>query len=370
MSRSTQEWKRFLPHAPVESAPPQLAASFSGQNVLVTGAGGSIGSALAQALAVGKPRTLILLDSSEHNLFENQRHMETAYPTVYLQTILGSNENAVLLDDVFSRSSPHIIFHAAAFKHVALLERNLFSAMGNNALGTYAVVKAALRHGASKLVLVSTDKAVYPHSVMGASKRMAELFTVAFSGSACRMNAVRLGNVIGSSGSVVPIFWDQIERGQPLTVTHPEASRYFLSKSEAAGAILAAGAAACEGCVLLPEFTEPVRIADLARYLAGVNAHSSEGTVPLCFVGLRPGEKLSESLVGPRETQAGTADGLLTAIETQRLSAAKADEAAERLAVCITSRNAPALLEILFSLVPEYTPSQLVLESTALVSRR
>ncbi len=370
MNRSTHEWDRFLPHPPVESVPPQLAASFSGQNVLVTGAGGSIGSALAKALAAQKPRTLILLDSSEHNLFEIQRHMETAYPAVFCPTILGSVESAVLLDDICSRFSPHVVFHAAAFKHVALLERNLFAAMGNNALGTYAVVKAALRHGVSKLVLVSTDKAVYPHSVMGVSKRIAELFTVAFSGPTCRMNAIRLGNVIGSSGSVVPIFWDQIEKGQPLTVTHPEASRYFLSKSEAVGVILAAGAATCEGCVLLPEFTKPVRIAELARFLAGVNAHAGDRTAPLRFVGLRPGEKLSESLVGPHETQAGTADGPLAVIETRRLSMAESDEAAEGLADCITTRNAPELLEVLFTLVPEYTPSRLALESAALVSRR
>ena len=237
--------------------------------------------------------------------------------------------------------------------------------MGNNALGTYALVKAALRHGVAKLLLISTDKAVCPHSVMGVSKRIAELITVAFSGPTCRMNAIRLGNVIGSSGSVVPIFREQITKGQSLTVTHPEASRYFLSEQEAAGAILAAGAAPCEGSVLLPELGEPVNIAELAGFLAGVKANGHGGTTPLRFTGLRSGEKLKEDLVAAHEMRVNTVDGPLTVIKTRRFSTVELEEAAERLITCVADRNAPELLKAILSLVPEYTPSQLALENMA-----
>jgi FlaA1/EpsC-like NDP-sugar epimerase len=364
------EWERFLPQSYAESQPSKFAASFAGQDVLITGAGGSIGSALIKALAAERPRSLILLDLSECNLFQIQQYMESVYPAVLSQAILGSIEDPALLDDVLSRFRPDIIFHAAAFKHVSLLERNLFSAVRNNALGTHALAKAALRHGVSKLVLISTDKAAHPHSVMGVSKRIAELITVAASGPSCRMNAIRLGNVIGSSGSVVPIFLDQIAKGQSLTITHPEASRYFLSKQEAVKAILVAGMAECEGYVLLPEFRTPVLIVDLARFLIEVNMNGHNRTTPLRFTGLRPGEKLSENLVTADEANVGTIYDLLTVIKTQRLSTAESDEAVRQLTACVAGRNAPGLLKVLLSLVPEYVPSQLVLEDAALVSSR
>ena len=235
--------------------------------MLVTGAGGYIGSALAKALAAARPAGLVLLDSSEHNLFGIHRCLEEAQ--IPHEAILGSVTDAGLLNRLLDRFRPRIVYHAGALKHVSLLELNPLAAVRENALGTYTLAQAAIHHGVRALVLVSTDKAVNPHSIMGASKRVAELTVAALSSGLCRMNAVRLGNVIGSTGSVGPIFLEQISRGGPVTVTHPEVSRYFISLHDTVEAILAAGAAECDGRILLPELGEPVRIADLARFLIG-----------------------------------------------------------------------------------------------------
>jgi FlaA1/EpsC-like NDP-sugar epimerase len=312
--------------------------------VCVAGAGGYIGSALVKALAFEGSRSLILLDSSEYGLFKIQRHMETEHSAVSCQYILGSVGDAGLLEEVFTHLRPEIIFHAAAFKHVGLLERNLFAAIGNNVFGTYTLCKSALRHSVSKLVLVSTDKAVRPHSIMGVSKRVAELVTLSLGG-----NAVRLGNVICSTGSVIPLFLEQIEKGEPLSVTHPEASRYFLSIDETVAAILAAGSAPCKGKILLPKFADPVRIVDLARSLGGA--------LPIRFTGLGPGEKMTEDLIGPDEAPIGTIDGPLTVLDTRRFSPEECDEAVASLSACIARRDVTGLIEALCRLVPEYTPS-------------
>ncbi len=265
-------WRRFLPQSLDETSSLPFDSAHAGRSVLVTGAGGFIGSALVKAIAGAGPRRIVLLDSSEYNLFEIQRHLELAQGQVPHQACLGTVGDTDLLDGIFRRYRPEIIYHAAAFKHVPLLELNPIAAVRNNAIGTWTLAQAALRHGASRLVFVSTDKAVNPHSVMGVSKRIAELAVVSLSSAECRMNAIRLGNVIGSSGSVVPVFLKQIAESRPVTVTHPEASRWFLSLRQTVEAILACGtaacgAAACEGRILLPELGEPVRIAELAGFL-------------------------------------------------------------------------------------------------------
>lgn len=313
------------------------------RSVCVTGAGGYIGSALAKALASQSLDSLVLLDSSECNLFEIQRQIETAHP------ILGSVQDDALLDEMFGRFRPEIVFHAAAFKHVALLEQNPFAAIQNNALGSYTLARTALRHGVSRLVVVSTDKAVRPRGVMGVSKRIADLLTLSLSCASCRINAVRLGNVVGSIGSVVPLFLEQIRNGQPLTVTDPNASRYFLSTKEAVAAILATGEADCEGRILLPKLGTPISILELAKSLAE--------NVPIRFIGLRPGEKVTEDLIGDGETEVGTMDGSLTILETQKLTSEQCDEAAVRLRAALARRDVRELLDVLRCLVPDYVPS-------------
>ena len=354
-------FRRFLSPFEGSSLASRFASAVAGRSVLITGAGGSIGSGLSGAIAAAGPAQLALLDSSEHNLFGVHQRLQMAHDRLPHAAILGSVADAGLLDRLFSRFHPTIVYHAAALKHVPLLELNPFAALRNNTLGTYTLAQAALRHGASTLILVSSDKAVNPHSIMGASKRLAELTVAALSAPPCRMNAVRLGNVIASSGSVVPIFQEQIRRRAPLTVTHPEARRYFISLHQAVEAILAAGAARCSGRILLPELGEPVRIADLARFLIEAAADGAANDIPIRFIGLRPGEKLDEDLIYPAETRDGLAAGPLHVVLTPAPAPAGLHALMAELAARLACGDLAGLIGAIRSAVPEYEPSSLVL---------
>ena len=300
-----REWRRFLPQSLDETSVLPFAFAHAGRSVLVTGAGGYIGSALVKAIAGSGPRRIVLLDSSEHNLFEIQRHMESAEGHVPHEACLGTVDDTDLLDSIFSGYHPEIIYHAAAFKHVPLLERNPIAAVRNNAIGTWTLAQAAVRHGASKLVLISTDKAVNPHSVMGVSKRIAELAVVALSSTACRMNAIRLGNVIGSGGSVVPLFLKQIAESRPVTVTHPEASRWFLSLRQTVEAILACGVAACEGRIFCRSSANLCASPNWQGSSSTPRERKSRSGSP-AFV---PGDKLTEELTYESELKDGFVGG-------------------------------------------------------------
>ncbi len=298
---------------------------------------------------------MVLLDSSEYNLFEIRRHLKLTFEHVPQEAVLGSVDDTALLDCVFSRFHPEMVYHAAAFKHVPLLERNPIAAVRNNAIGTWVLAQAAVRHGASKFVLISTDKAVNPHSIMGASKRIAELAVVAQSSAACRMNAIRLGNVIGSGGSVVPVFLEQIAERGPVTVTHPEASRWLMSLREAVEAILACGAASCEGRILLPELGEPVRIAELAGFL--IRSAGAAQEIPIRFTGLRPGDKLTEELTFRSEIKDGFVEGPLEVVKTTKLTLAELKEVIEQLSACIARDDSLGLIRVLSAVVPEVVRS-------------
>jgi FlaA1/EpsC-like NDP-sugar epimerase len=270
------------------------------------------------------------------------------------EAFLGTVDDAALLDDIFSRFHPEIVYHAAAFKHVPLLEHNPIAAVQNNAIGTWVLAQAAIRGGASTLVLISTDKAVNPHSVLGVSKRIAELAVVALSSAQCRMSAIRLVNVIGSGGSVVPIFLKQIAEGGPVTVTHPEASRWFLSLDETVEAVLACGKAACDGRILLPKVGEPKRIAELAESLV----RAAGKKIQIQFTGLRPGDKLTEELTYPTEVKEGFVEGGLEVVKTRRLGRADLEDVVEQLAGSIARRDCSGLIRTLSSVVPEYAVSR------------
>lgn len=323
--------------------------------MLVTGAGGSIGAALCDAIALASPAGVVMLDASEYALYEIDRRLRLPHVSV-----LGSVCNAGLLGEIFEMHRPQVVFHAAAFKQVPLLEHQPFAAIANNVLGTHEVLQAAVRHGVEDFVLVSTDKAVDPASIMGASKRIAELLVMAWGDSPTRMSAVRLGNVWGSHGSVVELFREQIARGEPVTITHAEARRYFMSMEETVAAILSALEPRTQGTILVPDVGEPVRIVDVARQL--MDEHGSSGAI--AFTELRAGDKLMEALVSDREAWMDAADGRpLRAISSPGLSERAMTAAVEAMRQAVERRDLDGLVRAVERVVPEYTPSAVMREA-------
>lgn len=275
-----------------------------GRTVLVTGAGGSIGSELCRQILAAKPATLLLVELSEFALYEIHRSL-TAVSDVEVIPLLGSVTDRARMLEIFRAWSPHLVFHAAAYKHVPLVEHNLVEGLRNNVLGTRCVAEIAVEQGVGDFVLVSTDKAVRPTNVMGASKRLAELVLQGLAAETTKtcFSMVRFGNVLGSSGSVVPLFREQIRQGGPVTITHRDITRYFMTIPEAAQLVVQASAMAKGGEVFVLDMGEPVRIVDLARnmiQLSGLTVRSAEnpeGDIEIVTVGMRPGEKLYEELL-------------------------------------------------------------------------
>lgn len=293
---------------PVPPRPDLMARLVRGRTVLVTGAGGSIGSELVRQIASLQPDTLVLLDSSEHALYQIDHELQQTHPALRCVALLGSVTDSARMHRVMQSWRPHTVYHAAAYKHVPLVEHNVTLGLYNNVWGTWVSSQAALDAGVAHFVLVSTDKAVRPTNVMGASKRLCEMVLQAFAqqqvgvGSTC-FNMVRFGNVLGSSGSVVPLFRRQIAQGGPVTLTHPDITRYFMTIPEAAQLVLQAGAMGKGGEVYVLDMGEPVRIADMARKMIQLSGYTvrepdwPEGDIEICTTGLRPGEKLYEELL-------------------------------------------------------------------------
>ncbi len=288
-------YEDLLGRPPVELDDPAVAGYLKDKTVLVTGAGGSIGSELCRQVAAYGPRRFILVDAGEENLFRIQ--MEMARTGLEVLPVLGQVQDRDLIRAVFERHRPQAVFHAAAYKHVPMIETNPWQAVTNNILGTYVTAEAAVDFGTERLVLVSTDKAVRATNVMGASKRIAERVLHEFSGRGTRLMAVRFGNVVGSSGSVVPTFREQIRQGGPVTVTHPDVTRYFMTIPEASRLILQAGAQGEGGEIFILHMGTPVRIVDMARDLIRLSGKEPDVDIPIEFTGLRPGEKLYEELI-------------------------------------------------------------------------
>jgi len=282
-----------------------VAAYVEHKTVLVTGAGGSIGSELCRQLARIGAGTLVLVDKSESALFEIERELvdERDFPAV--ATVLGDCGDRAKMSQVFERYRPRVIFHAAAYKHVALLEANPLEAVRNNTLATRVVADVAVEYGAARFVLVSTDKAANPKNLLGQSKALCEWIVEAYGHRddvSTRFVAVRFGNVLNSSGSVIPIFRRQIEKGGPVTVTHPEMTRYFMTIPEAVSLVVQAGAIGGRGQVYVLDMGEPVKILELARNMIRLSGKKPETEIPIAFVGVRPGEKLHEELWTQGET--------------------------------------------------------------------
>ncbi len=274
----------------------------TGQVVMVTGAGGSIGSELCRQIAAYQPAMLVLYEMNEYAMYRVDEQLREGFPEIPVASVIGDIKNARRVNQVMHQYSPSIVFHAAAYKHVPLMEEaNAWEAVRNNVLGTHVVASAAIDYGVRKFVFISTDKAVNPTNVMGATKRMAEMVCQALqAGSSTRFEMVRFGNVLGSAGSVIPKFQEQIDKGGPVTVTHPEMVRYFMSIPEAAQLVLQAGCMGLGGEVFVLDMGEPIKIVDLARDMIRLS-ELSESEIRIVYTGLRPGEKLFEELLADDE---------------------------------------------------------------------
>jgi FlaA1/EpsC-like NDP-sugar epimerase len=286
----------LLGRVPVQLEEKQIRGALEGKVVLVTGAAGSIGSELCRQIARFGPAKIVAFEIAETPLFEIDREMRQAFPDVPFFAEIGSIQNRARIDEVLSKYKPSAIYHAAAYKHVPLMETHVFEAVENNVFGTYNMAVAAAKHGVEDFVLISSDKAVRPTNVMGATKRVAELFLLALQNGPTKYAAVRFGNVLGSNGSVIPIFKKQIAAGGPVTVTHPEMRRFFMTIPEACQLVLQAGLIGNAGQVCVLDMGQPVKIVDLARNLILLSGLKPDEDIKIKFTGMRPGEKLYEEL--------------------------------------------------------------------------
>lgn len=327
------------------------------KTVMVTGAGGSIGAELCRQIAAFNPALLILFELNEYALYRIEQEFREIFPNLEIICAIGDVKDGARMAQILGQYSPSVMFHAAAYKHVPLMEReNAWQAIRNNVLGTHTAAREAVRNGVEKFVLISTDKAVNPTNIMGASKRLAEMVCQAhqLEENATRFVTVRFGNVLGSAGSVIPKFQEQIARGGPITVTHPEMTRYFMSIPEAAQLVLQAGLMGKGGEIFVLDMGEPVRIADLAMDMIRLSGYS-EQDIPIVFTGLRPGEKLYEELLADDEL------GLPTVHPKLRVARARQIERGwlDALLSAVNSLDSPGdarAREFIAHWVPEYRP--------------
>jgi FlaA1/EpsC-like NDP-sugar epimerase len=334
----------------------RIERSIEGKVVLISGAGGTIGGELARQVALRKPKRVILFESNATALFYIESELRERHPGLEVSATLGDVRDAPLVDRVFRDNAPQIVFHAAAHKHVHQLETNVAEGVSNNLLGTYRLARAADRIGSETFILISTDKAVRPTCVMGATKRAAEIVVSNYARtSKTRFASVRFGNVLGSSGSVMRIFQEQIEKGQPLTLTHPEATRFFMTVQEAVGLVLQASCLARGGEVFVLNMGEQIRIVDMARRLIWLSGLEPERDVPFRIVGLRPGEKLAEEIM---EDPLGHEPSEHPDIMVLRSENREVKELAERIMRIELLTSAPekeAMMRALVQLVPTFT---------------
>lgn len=302
----------LLGRDPIEVNVDEIIGYVQNKTVLVTGGGGSIGSELCRQVAGHNPRRLIILDIYENNAYEIQQELKQNYPELELVVLIGSVRNTLRVDEIFKEYRPDIVYHAAAHKHVPLMEDSPNEAIKNNVFGTLKVAAAADRYGTGKFVMISTDKAVNPTNIMGASKRICEMVIQRMNRkSRTEYVAVRFGNVLGSNGSVVPLFKKQIEKGGPVTVTHPDIIRYFMTIPEAVSLVLQAGAYARGGEIFVLDMGEPMKILDLAKNMIKLSGYRVDEDIKIEFTGLRPGEKMYEELLMREEGLKATANRMI-----------------------------------------------------------
>lgn len=346
----------LLGRNPVQLDAASIARRIQGRVVLVTGAAGSIGSEICRQLATFGPARLLALDIAETPLFDLENEFRESFPECPLVPTIGDVRDEAPLFRLLSEHAVEIVFHAAAYKHVPMMERHVAAAIQNNVLGTFALVNASERAGIDRFVMISTDKAVRPTSVMGATKRLAELIVKSRSGGATRFVSVRFGNVLGSNGSVVPTFERQIRKGGPVTVTHPEMRRYFMTIPEAAQLVLQAMALGTSDEIFVLDMGSPVRISDLARSLIALHGMVPGRDVAVQYTGLRPGEKLFEELYLSDENLVRTVHEKILVLKGDHVDRAWVDSEVARYRECSTL-TADELRRMLTSTVPEYSPT-------------
>lgn len=359
----------LLGRAPIAPNEALLHACITNKVVMVTGAGGSIGSELSRQILRQKPTHLIMLELNEYSLYkieqELQKYIEAHHEKTELIPLLGSVQNQERLESIMSTFGVQTIYHAAAYKHVPLVEQNIIEGVSNNVFGTWHCAEAAIKTGVESFVLISTDKAVRPTNIMGASKRVAELVLQGLTErqSNTRFTMVRFGNVLGSSGSVVPLFREQIKQGGPLTVTHPDIIRYFMTIAEAAELVIQAGSMGEGGDVFVLDMGEPVKINDLAKRmirLSGLEIKSknnASGDIEIQFTGLRPGEKLYEELlIG--DNASGTEHPLIMCAEEKSLSWNETHTFLKQLEVACSNLQYSSLQDLLLNAPIDYTPTE------------
>jgi FlaA1/EpsC-like NDP-sugar epimerase len=326
---------------------------------MVTGGGGSIGSELCRQIAKACPEQLIIFDIYENNAYDIQMELRRTHPELNLLVLIGSVRNTARLDDVLGKYRPQLVFHAAAHKHVPLMEDSPNEAIKNNVFGTYKMAQAAAKYGVKKFVLISTDKAVNPTNIMGASKRLCEMVVQMMSREHPETDfvAVRFGNVLGSNGSVIPLFRKQIANGGPVTVTHPEITRFFMTIPEAVSLVLQAGYYAKGGEIFILDMGQPVKIDDMARKLIRLSGYEPDVDIPVVYTGLRPGEKLYEEILMAEEGLQETENKLIHIGQPIEMDDALFQKQLVRLEEAYKV-EAPNMKELVAEIVPTYHPAK------------
>jgi FlaA1/EpsC-like NDP-sugar epimerase len=360
-------YEDILGRPPVHLDTTGIRSYLDGRTILITGCGGSIGSELCRQVVKYEPRFLVLVDASEANLFHIQMELQHELYFQKFQSVLGHVQDVQLMRSIFQTFRPHVVFHAAAYKHVPILEKNPWEAVSNNIVGSRVVMELAIEYGVDRFVLVSTDKAVKPANVMGASKRVSEIVLQSLQGNGTRFMAVRFGNVVGSSGSVIPLFRRQIEQGGPVTVTHPDVNRYFMTIPEAVQLILQAGAMGKGGEIFILEMGTPVKIVDMARDLIRLSGKEPEKDIKIVFTGLREGEKLTEELIAVGEDVLSTehekimllrSDGIYNGLKSLPELRQWLDSKLALLCDAALRHDSQAIKIKLQEIVPEYIPQE------------
>jgi FlaA1/EpsC-like NDP-sugar epimerase len=351
----------LLGREPVNLEHERIRQSVIGRAVMVTGAGGSIGSELCRQLLQFEPKCLVALDQAESDLFKIEMELNGKSSSVKVCPVIGDIRDYERMEEVVRQYGVTAIYHAAAYKHVPMMEHNLIEAVTNNVIGLYNMVEAGYRNGVREFVMISSDKAVNPTNIMGLTKRVSELVVSSMPRSdqgATRFVSVRFGNVLGSNGSVVPIFKSQIASGGPVTVTHPDMRRYFMTIPEAVQLVLQASIMGQGSEVFVLDMGEPVRILDLARNMIRLTGHEPDVDIPIRFVGLRPGEKLYEELATESDQVQPTRHEKIMIFSGLTVQRDFMERWMAELRTLIAERNRAGILAHMCEIVPEYQPSE------------